>query len=343
MSPFFISGPLLDNAGELSGINFTSDFHILQGTLLQMNNHLLPYPYNQDRSRPFFQCETLANVLYGFHRRFQPPAASQSSIKPIEVVCISDTHNLTPNTPPGDLIIHAGDLTKHGSFEELHDQLQWLSALPHPQKVIIAGNHDLLLDPSFLDHHPTRSPENSRSSALDLDWNNLNYLQDCSATLTFSNGRNLKVFGSPQTPEFGVWAFQYPAIRDVWTHRIPDDTDIVVVHGPPVLHYDVSKQGDGYLLRELRRAKPQLVVFGHIHDGYGEDSLFHDGVQSAWEDAILQRSGIVAIIRMTFWIIVVWLKVLLGLPQPSPTMLVNAAVTPGVKNVKKKEPIRLKI
>ncbi|KKZ68686.1 hypothetical protein EMCG_05721 [[Emmonsia] crescens] len=308
-----------------------------------MNNHLLPYPYNKERCPPLFGYESLANVLYGFYLRFHHPAASPSSTKPIQVVCISDTHNLTREVSYGDLLIHAGDLTQHGSFDELHDQLRWLSTLPHPHKVVIAGNHDLLLDSDFAERYPTRFPGHSGSSVFNLDWNDVDYLRDRSVTLNFSNGRRLKIYGSPQTPEFGVWAFQYPVIRDVWTHRIPDNTNIVVVHGPPVLHCDVGKKGDGYLLRELRRVKPQLVVFGHIHDGYGEDFLLHDGVQSAWEDAILQRCGVVAIFRMSFWMIVVWLKVWLGLPQPNPTRLVNAAVTPGANNRTKKEPIVLEI
>ncbi|EER25500.1 hypothetical protein D8B26_000192 [Coccidioides posadasii str. Silveira] len=308
-----------------------------------MNNHLLPYPYNQERCRPFFGYETLANVLYGFYLRFRPPAASSFSTKPIQVICISDTHNSTREVSHGDLLIHAGDLTQHGSFEELHDQLRWLSTLPHPHKVVIAGNHDLLLDSDFVERYPTRFPDHPGLSVFNSDWNDVDYLRDRCVTLNFSNGRRLNIYGSPQTPEFGVWAFQYPAIRDVWTHRIPDNTNVVVVHGPPVLHCDVGKKGDGYLLRELRRVKPQLVVFGHIHDGYGEDYLFHDGVQSAWEDAILQRSGVVAIFRMSFWMIVAWLKVLLGLPQPSPTRLVNAAVAPGANNRTQKEPIILEI
>ena len=63
------------------------------------------------------------------------------------------------------------------------------------------------------------------------------------------------------TPEFGLWAFQYPSIRDVWTGQIPDDTDVLVVHGPPALYGDgdgekgpdgkIKVKGDGYLLREI--------------------------------------------------------------------------------------------
>lgn len=81
------------------------------------------------------------------------------------------------------------------------------------------------------------------------------------------------------TPEFGLWAFQYLSIRDVWTGRIPDDTDILVVHGPPALYGDcdgekgpdgkIKVKGDGYLLREIQRVIPKMVVCGHIHGAFG--------------------------------------------------------------------------
>ncbi|EFE39088.1 hypothetical protein TRV_06226 [Trichophyton verrucosum HKI 0517] len=310
-----------------------------------MNSHLLPYPYNQGhRSPPFSGLKTLANALYGAYLRFQPLAASPAGTKPVQLVCISDTHNSTREVSPGDLLIHAGDLTQRGTSEELHSQFRWLSTLPHTHKIVIAGNHDLLLDSDFVKRHPTRIPSQPGSSVFSLDLYDVEYLQDRSVALHFPNGRRLNIYGSPQTPEFGIWAFQYPAIRDVWTGRIPDNTDIVVVHGPPVLHRDAGKKkGDGYLLKELRRVRPQLVVFGHAHDGYGEDYLLHDGVQSAWEDAVLQRSGITAILRMSFWMLVALLKVFLGLPQRSPTRLVNAALAPGTDSKTKKHPIILEI
>jgi len=53
--------------------------------------------------------------------------------------------------------------------------------------------------------------------------------------------------------------------------------------------------------------------------------------QSAREYVIPQRSGLLAIFRVSVWMITAWLKVLLGLPQPSLTRLIKAAVAPGAK------------
>lgn len=54
---------------------------------------------------------------------------------------------------------------------------------------------------------------------------------------------------------------------------IPENTDILVTHGPPygVLDLNMHKQHTGCkdLLNQVLKIKPKLHVFGHIHEGYG--------------------------------------------------------------------------
>ncbi len=59
----------------------------------------------------------------------------------LRIVCISDTHNddCQEHIPQGDILIHAGDLTDDGTFEELRSAFEWISTLTHKVKVIIAG------------------------------------------------------------------------------------------------------------------------------------------------------------------------------------------------------------
>jgi len=57
----------------------------------------------------------------------------------VTIVCIADTHNQQPGLPNGNLLLHAGDLTQHGSFDELQAQLDWLNKQKYQFKVIIAG------------------------------------------------------------------------------------------------------------------------------------------------------------------------------------------------------------
>ena len=41
------------------------------------------------------------------------------SLRRTRFVCVSDTHNSTPKLPTGDVLIHAGDLTNQGSYQEV--------------------------------------------------------------------------------------------------------------------------------------------------------------------------------------------------------------------------------
>ena len=246
----------------------------------------------------------------------------------LTVVCISDTHNRKVAVPPGDLLIHAGDLSQHGTFAELQAQISWLASQPHEHKVVIAGNHDLLLDPDFLLAHPERDHSCTGQTASELDWGDLLYIQDESRTLEFANGRALKIYGSPYTPYFGLWAFQYPPIRNIWRCRIPIDTDIIVTHGPPKGHLDEGGMGCRHLLKEVQRVRPSLVVFGHIHRGQGEELLKFDGSRIAFEDVHNGDAGLRACLKMGVHLIwqVLATAVRLHPPLVRSTRLVNAAV-----------------
>jgi hypothetical protein len=80
-------------------------------------------------------------------------------------------------------------------------------------------------------------------------------------------------FGVRQ-PEFCKWAFNVPRGEEClckW-NKIPDDTDILVTHTPPVGHGDLCCTGVRAGCVELlttvqQRVKPKYHVFGHIHEG----------------------------------------------------------------------------
>lgn len=78
---------------------------------------------------------------------------SQKQTKKVRVVCISDTHNQTPaRLPPGDVFIHAGDLTNSGTYKELSRAAEWLRNLKgYEHKIVLPGNHDLGLDKTWVE------------------------------------------------------------------------------------------------------------------------------------------------------------------------------------------------
>ncbi|KAK5715080.1 hypothetical protein LTR15_010496 [Elasticomyces elasticus] len=183
---------------------------------------------------------------------------------PIRIVCISDTHTLIPtHIPDGDLLIHAGDLTKSGTPAELQAQIDLLATLPRKHKVVIAGNHDTYLDPR------SRRTLSAEDQGGKLNWKGINYLQHSSMTLKFGQ-RSLNLYGAPQIPACGGedFAFQYPRGQDAWTETVPEGTDVLITHAPPKYHLDLpAALGCEYLLAESRRVKPKLHIFGHVHAG----------------------------------------------------------------------------
>ncbi|KAF4994792.1 hypothetical protein FDECE_12997 [Fusarium decemcellulare] len=275
----------------------------------------------------------LAFWLQSRRRATEPePACFHSDSQPITVVCVSDTHCTQPELPDGDVLLHAGDLTDKGTFEELQAQLGWLKTSPHKYKVVIGGNHDKLLDPEYVRQFPDRICEDKGTARSDLSWGDIIYLHNSSTTLKFANGRRLKIYGSPLTEWCGTWAFQYPPIRQVWAGAVPDDTDILLTHGPPKGHLDNKGKGCPQLLKEICRVRPRMVVFGHIHVGAGVEEMTYTGADRAYNRVMMGDGGFLACILMAFWVLVegLWPQgSRRGGVKPPPsltTTLVNAAV-----------------
>lgn len=179
----------------------------------------------------------------------------------MRLVCISDTHGLHEQVrlPAGEVLLHAGDLSDWGRLDEVADFLSWFSQVGHfRHRVFIAGNHDFAFE---------RSPR----LAENLIPRNVIYLNDSGIVLD-----GLKVWGSPITPSFCSMAFNRDdtAIQANW-NLIPDDVDVLVTHGPPlgimdrVLPSDLPV-GCPLLAQAIARCQPRVHVFGHIHEGYGQ-------------------------------------------------------------------------
>lgn len=160
--------------------------------------------------------------------------------------------------PPGDLLVHAGDLTLGGELAEVADLDDWLAGLPHPHKVVIAGNHDWCFE---------RPAERMTARAL---LRHAVYLEDSAVELC-----GLRIYGSPWQPWFLDWAFNLhrgARIAARWA-VIPDDTDLLLTHGPPHGIGDRTCAGLNVgcedLLDRVREVRPRLHVFGHIHEAAG--------------------------------------------------------------------------
>ncbi|CAL1699956.1 unnamed protein product [Somion occarium] len=200
-------------------------------------------------------------------------------------ICISDTHSRTFQIPPGDVLLHGGDLTQTGTFKQFESTVNWLKGLPHPKKIIIAGNHDLSLDhhDEWYDTHYQRwhGQEKEDVQAIrellvgrEAKASGLVYLQEeVFQFRTKENGRLWSVYGSPWSPYFAGWGFNYRRNEaQRFVSAIPK-SDIILTHGPPFGIFDRVTAGDRVgceaLADRLVELRPRLHVFGHIHEDHG--------------------------------------------------------------------------
>ncbi|KAL2267553.1 hypothetical protein VTJ83DRAFT_4830 [Remersonia thermophila] len=290
-----------------------------------------PSPWERFLARP---CVFLAQMFYT--RRQRVP--SQPLVDPVSVVCVSDTHNSQPKLPEGDVLIHAGDLTQSGTLAELQAQLRWLGAQPHAIKVVMAGNHDMLLDPACDgQRHDKASDVAAERQAV--DWGDIIYLENAATTVTCTNGRQLCIYGSPWSPRLGRWAFQYPRGENVWTGTVPQGVDILVTHGPPKAHLDLQGIGCEHLLSELWRVRPRLHIFGHVHEGSGTEWLQFDGLQAMYERTVRDRGGVWNLLCVTMEFV----RSMLRPAVEAKCLLVNAAIVGGLREEERRRPIKVVI
>lgn len=192
-----------------------------------------------------------------------------------KVVCISDTHGrharLRP--PAADLLVHAGDATRRGGFDELGATFDWMGRQEAKHRVYVAGNHDLCCE---------REPQRTRDLA---DAHGIIYLCDELATVA-----GLRLWGSPVTPYFRGMAFNRERGADIAAHwaKIPAQLDLLITHGPPRSIGDRMflgmHVGCDDLLTRVRQVPPRAHVFGHIHEAagrYREDGLRTEFINAA--------------------------------------------------------------
>ncbi|MEH0155446.1 metallophosphatase domain-containing protein [Limibacter armeniacum] len=178
-------------------------------------------------------------------------------------VAISDTHGKHNQLqlPAGDVLIHAGDISYRGKQKEVEKFLRWFTAQPHSYKIFIAGNHDFFFE----------QEDNKTIASIIPD--NIIYLNDSGCQID-----GINIWGSPIQPRFNNWAFNRDRGEDIAKHwkLIPEDTDLLITHGPPKGILDKTFLGLRVGCEELRtrveQVKPKVHVSGHIHENYGSVS-----------------------------------------------------------------------
>ena len=183
----------------------------------------------------------------------------------MKIALISDTHGMLPDVPKeARIIIHAGDIGVDC------DPITWFRDVLYPwarkvNKPIYAtfGNHDRIGERHAV---PAGCPSN-----LDL-------LTDCAIGI-----QGVNYWFSPWSPQFFDWAFMADEETLAKKYaRIPDDTEVIVTHCPPLGAGDVTtmtlRTGSVALAERMKQLpRLRLVVCGHIHEAFGDYML--DGVR----------------------------------------------------------------
>lgn len=191
----------------------------------------------------------------------------------MKFVFLSDTHGLHNHMkypiPNGDVLIHSGDATNMGAERDISEFIEWYKSIEgFNYKIFISGNHDWGFE--------KKEKWLSKYINSELTKHNVIYLEDSTFTLRSDEfSRPLNIYGSPWQPRFFDWAFNVNRDK-IYKHweKIPENTDILITHGPPSGILDLSMRNGRTGCTSLRyhiieKIKPLINCFGHIHEGYG--------------------------------------------------------------------------
>ncbi len=209
-------------------------------------------------------------------------------------ILISDLHGNLPNVPEGDVLLIAGDICPNFvgyKDKQMEAQMQfqwwrqnfrnWLEKQPVDRVIMTWGNHDIIATGEY---HPLEYMTFGKKKWLILNDN-------------WDTVYNTKIYATPWSVTFGGnWVFNKPDVdlAKVW-NKIPSDTDILVVHGPPYKAGDLcpaafgsfankeylENVGSKTLRNRIEDLDLKLVVCGHIHEGYGSYKIGNTDVVNA--------------------------------------------------------------
>lgn len=185
----------------------------------------------------------------------------------MKIVATSDTH-FSPIEPPGgwpdgDVFIHAGDALYAGTPMEWMPFVDDMNLLKqYKEKYFVPGNHDKHVELY------------TGSSWQELEDAGVITLMGKKTKQVLPNGMTLA--GMPYVTNLPYWAFNREEEQIAQFLESLGRVDILVTHTPPrgLLDRDYLKKGTHYgstaLRRYLHKFQPQIIICGHVHEGYGK-------------------------------------------------------------------------
>jgi Icc-related predicted phosphoesterase len=185
----------------------------------------------------------------------------------MRIIATSDMHGKLAQAtlPAGDALVLAGDLLEDApkdcadpvawQAERLRELDAYLADLPFEAVLLIAGNHDLVLQ---------ERPDLGRALR------GARYLEDAGCEV-----EGVRFWGSPWQPGLCHHPFFLadggPAFE--LYRRIPAGTDVLITHTPPWGILDAwdppTELGSRMLRARVAALRPRVHIFGHMHPSYG--------------------------------------------------------------------------
>lgn len=193
----------------------------------------------------------------------------------MHIIHISDTHNTYPDIPECDLLIHSGDLTNHGTIDEVREGLDWLSRQPASSIIYVPGNHDMCLDAS---HMYGMVPVNFEAFKKEYEHR---IVIEINTTFTVTHGTvtPVSVGVCSYQPFFGGWGFNVSSKlerKEYYKKALEHKPDILITHAPPKYILDKNRQGEfcgdealSEVIKENPNLHPKFLLCGHIHESSG--------------------------------------------------------------------------
>jgi hypothetical protein len=124
------------------------------------------------------------------------------------------------------------------------------------------------------------------------------YLEEGIQEFELKEGRRLRVYADPRTPEFNGYVFAYAQSENPFISTASSTsgaTDIAITHGPSTFpqeaRYLLDKTDAGVqcgcakLATATQNMRPRLHCFGHIHEGRG-------AMQMDWPTGVLTEVAV---------------------------------------------------
>lgn len=199
----------------------------------------------------------------------------------MRIAAVSDLHGKWSKVKieECDLLISSGDYSFRGEPHMVKDYHSWLNKQPAKYIISVNGNHETFKD--NCKGYKAERAELTFQQAKEIAEKacpRVHFIGDHGTV----NVEGIKIHGSAITPWFHEWAWNVQRGPDMvaeWA-KIPEDTNILVTHGPVYGIHDVVYYPDGIVPKErvgchdlfdrvMKLPDLKVHICGHIHSGHG--------------------------------------------------------------------------